>query len=100
MGKPAFQEMKQEEASVSGKNWIDSFSRLVERLVPDAITTSTLLLIAVSIISLSIGNSVTATIDAYYRGLWMLLAFTMQMTLILVLSLILASITVFRKTVV
>lgn len=100
MGKPAFQEMKQEEASVSGKNWIDSFSRLVERLVPDAITTSTLLLVMVSVISLSIGNSMTATIDAYYRGLWMLLAFTMQMTLILVLSLILASTTVFRKTVV
>lgn len=57
-------------------------------------------MIAVSIISLSIGNSVTATIDAYYKGLWMLLAFTMQMTLILVLSLILASTTAFKKAVV
>ncbi len=92
--------MKQKEASVLGKNWIDTFSRLVERLVPDAITTSTLLLVAVSIISLGIGNSVTATIDAYYKGLWMLLAFTMQMTLILVLSLVLASTPAFRKTVV
>ncbi len=82
------------------KSWIDTFSRLVERLVPDAITTSVILMIVVSIISLSIGNSVIATIDAYYRGLWMLLAFTMQMTLILVLSLILASTKVFRKTVV
>jgi short-chain fatty acids transporter len=82
-----------------GKNWIDSFSRLVERLVPDAITTSVILLIGVSIISLSIGNSVTATVDAYYKGLWMLLAFTMQMTLILVLSLILASTTTFKKAV-
>jgi short-chain fatty acids transporter len=93
-------ELKQREASVAGKNWIDTFSRLVERLVPDAITTSTLLLIAVSILSLAIGNSVTATIDAYYRGLWMLLAFTMQMTLILVLSLVLASTIAFRKTVI
>jgi len=99
MGGPAFREMKQREANVLGKNWIDTFSRLIERLVPDAITTSTILLIAVSIISLSIGNSVTATIDAYYRGLWMLLAFTMQMTLILVLSLVLASTPAFRKTV-
>jgi short-chain fatty acids transporter len=82
-----------------GKHWIDTFSRLVERYVPDAITTSVMLLIGVSIISLSIGNSVTATIDAYYRGLWMLLAFTMQMTLILVLSLILASTTAFKKAV-
>jgi short-chain fatty acids transporter len=82
-----------------GKNWIDSFSRLVERLVPDAITTSVILLIAVSIISLSIGNTVTATIDAYYKGLWMLLAFTMQMTLILTLSLVLASTPAFKKAV-
>jgi len=92
--------MRQREANVLGKNWIDTFSRLVERLVPDAITTSTILLVAVSILSLSIGNSVTATIDAYYKGLWMLLAFTMQMTLILVLSLVLASTPAFRKTVV
>ena len=91
--------MKQREAGVLGKNWIDTFSRLIERLVPDAITTSTILLVAVSILSLSIGNSVTATIDAYYKGLWMLLAFTMQMTLILVLSLVLASTTAFRKAV-
>ncbi len=83
-----------------GKNWIDTFSRLVERLVPDAITTSVILMIVVSIISLSIGNSVTATIDAYYKGLWMLLAFTMQMTLILVLSLVLAATPAFKKTVV
>jgi short-chain fatty acids transporter len=82
-----------------GKHWIDTFSRLVERLVPDAITTSVILLIGVSIISLSIGNSVTETVDAYYKGLWMLLAFTMQMTLILVLSLILASTTTFKKAV-
>ena len=82
-----------------GKKWIDSFSRLVERLVPDAITTSVILLIAVSILSLSIGNSVTATIDAYYKGLWMLLAFTMQMTLILTLSLVLASTPAFKKAV-
>src|SRR5499426_41223 len=87
------------EANVLGKNWIDRFSRLVERLVPDAITTSVILLIAVSILSLSIGNTVTATIDAYYKGLWMLLAFTMQMTLILTLSLVLASTPAFKKAV-
>jgi short-chain fatty acids transporter len=82
-----------------GKNWLDTFARLVERFVPDALTTSVILLIAVSIISLSIGNTVTATIDAYYKGLWMLLAFTMQMTLILTLSLVLASTAAFKKAV-
>ena len=50
MGGPAFHEMKQREANVLGKTWIDTFSRLVERLVPDAITTSVILMIAVSII--------------------------------------------------
>src|SRR5262245_46613241 len=88
------------EANVLGKHWIDAFSRLIERLVPDAITTSVMLLIAVSIISLSIGASVTETIDAYYKGLWMLLAFTMQMTLILTLSLVLASTRAFKRAVV
>src|SRR5262249_7697472 len=99
MGGPSVQEVKQKGAGVREKSWIEAFSRLVERLVPDAITTSTILLIVVAIISLSIGASVTATIDNYYRGLWMLLAFTMQMTLILASSLILASTTAFRKTV-
>jgi short-chain fatty acids transporter len=99
MGAPSVQEVKQKGAGVREKSWIEAFSRLVERLVPDAITTSTILLIVVAIISLSIGASVTATIDAYYRGLWMLLAFTIQMTLVLALSLILASTTAFRKTV-
>ncbi len=99
MDSPHISEDEAKKGERLGKNWIDTFSRLVERFVPDAITTSVLLMIAVSILSLAIGNSVTATIDAYYRGLWMLLAFTMQMTLILVLSLILASTTAFRKTV-
>ena len=35
--------------------------------------------------------------DAYYRGLWNLLTFTMQMTLILVLSLILGATPAFRR---
>jgi short subunit fatty acids transporter len=36
-------------------------------------------------------KSVLRVIDAYHQGLWMLLPFTMQMTLILVLSLALAT---------
>jgi short-chain fatty acids transporter len=38
--------------------------------------------------------------DAYYRGLWMLLQFTMQMTLILVLSLILGATPTFKNAVI
>jgi short-chain fatty acids transporter len=82
------------------KNWIDVTAKVMERLVPDAITTSILLLIVLFITSVSIGNTVTATMEAYYKGLWMLLAFTMQMTLVLVLSLILGATPAFRKMII
>lgn len=72
----------------------------MERLVPDAITTSILLMVLLFITSVSIGTSVTATMEAYYRGLWMQLAFTMQMTLVLVLSLILGATPAFRKLII
>jgi short-chain fatty acids transporter len=82
------------------KNWIDVTAKVMERLVPDAITTSILLLIVLFITSVSLGNTVTATMEAYYKGLWMLLAFTMQMTLVLVLSLILGATPAFRKMII
>jgi short-chain fatty acids transporter len=82
------------------QSWIDILARAMERLVPDAITTAILLMVVLFILSLAIGTSVAATMDAYYRGLWGLLAFTMQMTLILVLSLILGATPVFRQTII
>jgi len=82
------------------KNWIDRVAQAMERLVPDAITTAIILMVTLFVLSLGLGASVTATMDAYYRGLWSLLAFTMQMTLILVLSLILGSTPVFKRLVV
>ena len=72
-------------------HWVDALADVMERVVPDAITTSIILLVVLFGLSLSLGSGLTATIDAYYRGLWMLLQFTMQMTLILVLSLILGA---------
>ncbi len=71
----------------------------MEHLVPDAITTAIVLMIALFLLSLALGATIESTMDAYYRGLWMLLAFTMQMTLILVLSLILGATPVFKKAV-
>ena len=50
--------------------------------------------------ALALGESAANTMDAYYRGLWMLLEFTMQMTLILVLSLILGATPVFKNAVI
>lgn len=76
--------------------WVDRLARAMERVVPDAITTSILLLVLMFVLSLLAGANVGAAMDAYYRGLWNLLTFTMQMTLILVLSLILGATPAFR----
>ena len=81
-------------------HWVDALADVMERVVPDAITTSILLLVVLFGLSLSLGSGLTATIDAYYRGLWMLLQFTMQMTLILVLSLILGATPAFKNAVI
>ncbi len=80
--------------------WVTRFSRLMARLVPDAISTSIILLGFLFLSALMLGNTLTATLDAYYRGLWMLLPFTMQMTLILVLSSVLGATPLFKKIVV
>ena len=77
--------------------WVDVLARVMERWVPDALTTAVALMVALVALALMVGASPTETIDAYYEGLWMFLRFTMQMTLILVLSLVLAATPVFRK---
>jgi len=71
----------------------------MERTVPDALTTCVALMVATALLSLAIGGGIATTIDAYYRGLWSLLGFTMQMTLILVLSLILGTTPIFTQTI-
>ena len=81
-------------------HWVDRLAVVMERVVPDAITTSIFMLAGLFALSLALGESVTTSIDAYYRGLWMLLEFTMQMTLILVLSLILGATPMFKNAVI
>jgi short-chain fatty acids transporter len=80
--------------------WVDSFANLMERVVPDALTTAIMLMVVLAVLSLGVGGTIASTLDAYYRGLWSLLAFTMQMTLILVLSLILGATPFFKKTII
>jgi short-chain fatty acids transporter len=80
--------------------WVDKLARAMERLVPDAITTCNLLMVSLFALALMLGAGTGPTMDAYYRGLWNLLGFTMQMTLILVLSLILAASPAFRGIIV
>jgi short-chain fatty acids transporter len=78
---------------------LERFSRLMARIVPDAITASVALTILVAIAALSMGNPALKVVDAYYQGLWMLLPFTMQMTLIIVLSSALAATPVIRRVI-
>lgn len=55
-----------------------------------------ILLIVLIAAALGLGNSFTDTSDAFYRGLWMLLGFSMQMTLLLILSSVLSTMPFFR----
>src|SRR5215831_17209898 len=72
---------------------------VIARLVPDAVTASVILTLTIVALALALGNPITRILDAYHQGLWMLLQFTMQMTLIIVLSAALAITPFFRKTV-
>ena len=75
------------------------FSQFIGRIIPDAMSTAVGMLLFLAIGALAIGNSGTAVMDAFYRGLWMLLPFTMQMALILVLSATLGAAPLFRGAV-
>jgi short-chain fatty acids transporter len=81
-------------------SWMEKLAIQSERFVPDAFTTAIILMVVLAAAAIMLGNTVTETVDAYYRGLWMLLAFTMQMTLILALSLTLAETPVFKNAVI
>jgi short-chain fatty acids transporter len=76
---------------------LDRFAKVMGRVVPDAITACVMLLIVLVVAALGLGNPFMKIMEAHYQGLWMLLPFTMQMTLIIVLSATLAA-TPFFKT--
>jgi short-chain fatty acids transporter len=76
------------------------FSEAIGRVIPDAMSTAVGMLLLLGVGALAIGNSGAAVMDAFYRGLWMLLPFTMQMALILVLSATLGAAPLFRHAVV
>ncbi|MBK5294014.1 MAG: short-chain fatty acid transporter [Acidobacteriia bacterium] len=79
---------------------LENFAKAMGQVVPDAITASVMLMVFLAGVALALGDSVSATMDAYYKGLWMLLPFTMQMTLIIVLSAVLGSTPLFRTAVI
>ena len=78
---------------------LERFARLMARIVPDAITASVVLTLLVAAAALAMGNPPLTVVDAYYRGLWMLLPFTMQMTLIIVLSTALSTTPALRRVI-
>ncbi len=80
-------------------SWLDRFAALMSRYVPDAITACAVLMLVLFASALALGNPLEKTMEAYYTGLWMLLPFTMQMTLIIVLSATLASTPFFRRAI-
>jgi short-chain fatty acids transporter len=69
----------------------------IARLVPDAITASAILTLVMAAVAVVMGNPLSRIADAYQQGLWMLLQFTMQMTLVIVLSSALSVTPFFRK---
>src|SRR6185312_5822495 len=78
---------------------LQRFPDAIARLVPDAITASVLLTLTMVATAWALGNSASRIVDAYHQGLWMLLQFTMQMTLIIVLSSALAITPFFRRAI-
>jgi short-chain fatty acids transporter len=78
---------------------LQEFPDIIARLVPDAVTASVILTLTIVALALALGNPITRILDAYHQGLWMLLQFTMQMTLIIVLSAALSITPFFRKTI-
>ncbi len=78
---------------------IENFTRAVGAHVPDAMALAVIMLIALFGISLGFDNTLEATTDGFYRGLWMLLAFSMQMALLLMLSTVASATPYFRNLV-
>src|SRR5215469_2794004 len=78
---------------------LQRFSHWMAGLVPDAITASVILTMLVAGVALALGNPFTRVIDAFHQGLWMLLPFTMQMTLIIVLGSALAATPFLRRAI-
>lgn len=75
------------------------FARLAGAFIPDATAMAVFMLMVLGGCALLLGDTLTETTDAFYRGLWMLLPFSMQMTLVLLLSGVLASTPAFRRIV-
>lgn len=77
--------------------WLNRYARTMAKWVPDAMSTAVFMLVVLVVVAFALGNSLTTTMEAWYRGLWMLLPFTMQVTLVLLLGTVLASTPLCRR---
>lgn len=104
MAKPSESQLHDNKTSPDGDTdragWLEWIAKISQHYVPDALTSAIIMMVILAAAALALGNTPTETADAYYRGLWMLTAFTMQMTLMLTLSLVLAETPVFKKGVI
>ncbi len=78
---------------------LDRFAGLMGRWVPDAVTACVVMMGMLVAAAALLGNSPAKIVESYYLGLWMLLPFTMQMTLIIVLSATLGATPLFRRVI-
>lgn len=81
------------------KGRMERFADAAEKVVPDAISSAVFMVLILFVFAVSIGVPVEKTGDAFYKGFWMLLAFTMQMTLIITLSSVFGQAPLFRKVI-
>lgn len=79
------------------KGRMERFALVMEKYVPDAISSAVIMVLILTLFATSIGVPLFKTGEAYYKGFWILLAFTMQMTLIITLSSVFGSSPLFRK---
>jgi short-chain fatty acids transporter len=86
-----------ERLTATPAGWLDRFALVMGRFVPDAITAAIIFMVMLAGMALALGNRPAQVMDAYSQGLWSLLAFTMQMTLIITLSSVLGATPFFRK---
>jgi short-chain fatty acids transporter len=80
-----------DEVMTTQTGWLDRFSQVMGRCVPDAITAAIIFMLMVAGTALVLGTSPAQILDAYSQGFWSLLAFTMQMILIVTLSSVLSA---------
>jgi short-chain fatty acids transporter len=78
---------------------LSAFARAAGAFVPDATTMAVGMLFALLLAASLAGGGPAVALDAFYRGLWMLLPFSMQVVLMLVLSSMLSSTPWFRQVI-